>query len=228
METWKEFLEEQQEKKYFNKLILKINGLYNCGIRTYPKYDDIFKAFNTTPFNKINVIIIGQDPYHDGNADGLAFSCKNYISPSLKFIFNAIRSDYLLKEDQEMDKNLLRWSKQGVLLLNVILTVTEGKPLSHNNMGWETFTGETIKSLCKRENKPVFLLWGAKAKSYYNFIISESNFKCKVIVSEHPSAPCYRKDKIWHNSNCFIEANNILSQKGLSTVDWIGVEINTN
>ena len=157
---WDEILKEEYQKDYFKQLTEFVEKEYETKT-IYPKKEDIFAAFKYTDYDDVRVVLLGQDPYHGPNqAEGLAFSVSNSVikPPSLKNIFKELESDL---EIQFPKLNSLKpWTKQGVLLLNSVLTVEEHKPASHKNRGWETFTDEVIKKLNEREEPIVFILWG--------------------------------------------------------------------
>ena len=162
--SWKEFLSDEFEKPYFESLINFVKQEYT-NHTCYPKGNQIFSAFDHCPFDKIEVVIIGQDPYHGpGQANGLCFSVNDYIPmpPSLINIFREIESD--LGKPFPKTGNLERWANQGVLLLNAVLTVRKGEAGSHQGKGWETFTDEVIQKISDEKKDVVFMLWGGFAK----------------------------------------------------------------
>ena len=159
-DCWKQLLNSEFNKNYFKELISFVKSEYSSSI-CYPKGSEIFSAFDNCPFNKLKVVIIGQDPYHGPNqANGLCFSVNNGIvhPPSLINIFKEIESDLGIKfSDRNGDLSL--WSKQGVMLLNATLTVKKGLAGSHQNQGWELFTDRVIEIISEETNNTVFLLW---------------------------------------------------------------------
>ncbi len=171
--SWHSFFEEELEKDYFKKLIVKINEELKAEKIIYPSFENIFKCFEYD-IEKVSVIILGQDPYHGENqANGLAFSVNKNIKvpPSLKNIFKEIEAEFKIEMDYK-NGDLTYLKEQGVLLLNSILTVEKSKPGSHKNIGWEVFTDNIIKYFSENFDKKIFILWG-------NFSIS----KTKIIDS---------------------------------------------
>lgn len=156
--NWDNILKEEYNKEYFKNIIKQINKEYK-NKTCYPNKDDIFKALKLTDYNKVKVVILGQDPYHgEGEANGLAFSVNEGIKlpPSLKNIYKELNDDIGIPLKNK--GNLENWAKEGVLLLNTILTVEKDKPASHKNIGWEIFTDEIIKKLNEKEEPLVFIL----------------------------------------------------------------------
>ncbi|MDQ1237651.1 MAG: uracil DNA glycosylase [Wigglesworthia glossinidia] len=164
--TWQNLLKQEKNKKYFYDIFEYINIRRKLGINIYPEKKNIFKALQLTPINKIKVVILGQDPYHGFNqADGLCFSVKSgcKIPPSLKNIFIEIKNsvpNFIIPKNGCLEK----WAFQGVLLLNSILTVEEGRPNSHAKIGWELFTNQVIKYINQFCKQIIFILWGNYAK----------------------------------------------------------------
>ena len=164
--SWKRVLNDEFEQKYFKELTQKVKELYlNNTDKIFPKGADIFRAFDLCPFDQTKVIILGQDPYPTrGHAHGLSFSVNDHVKPfpkSLKNIFSEINND--IGKPFPENGNLSRWAEQGVLLLNAVLTVEEGRPDSHKGIGWEQFTDSVIKMLSTQKEHLIFMLWGAKA-----------------------------------------------------------------
>lgn len=180
----------------------------------YPNSDNVFNAFKSTPFSKVRVCILAQDPYiNPGEAHGLAFSTfTGKTTPTLEQLSMVIERDCYHGLNLEWSNNLERWATQGVFLLNTILTVDQGKSLSHQGKGWETFTAETIRKLSQRGNV-IFLLWGAYAKAYGHMIDVTKN---KVFLAAHPVSASYRNE-IWDNGNCFNKVNEIIEGK---KIEW--------
>jgi uracil-DNA glycosylase len=182
--SWKKVLNNEFKKEYFNSLVSFLKDEYKNKI-IYPPGRRIFSSFNFCPFDKVKVVIIGQDPYHGINqANGLCFSVNKdvKIPPSLFNIFKELKYDIGI--DIPKDGNLERWAIQGVLLLNSILTVRKNCPGSHSKKGWENFTDEVISILSKNKNNLVFLLWGNYAKSKLKIIDQNNHF---ILTSSHPS-----------------------------------------
>ena len=160
----------------------------NRGSVVYPKPEDIFKAFSCTPFDRVKVVIMGQDPYHgEGQAEGLCFSVKRGVAlpPSLKNIYKELDSDLGIAAPSH--GSLESWAKQGVLLLNATLTVRAGQPKSHFGKGWEDFTDETIRKICERKDPVVFILWGNSAKQKCEKILESTEHHHAILTSAHPS-----------------------------------------
>ena len=181
---WDELLSEEIQKEYYLKLRAFLAKEYKTGT-IYPDMYDIFNALKLTPYNDVKVVIIGQDPYHgQGQAHGLCFSVLPGVTPppSLVNIYKEIQSEY----GREPPKNgdLTRWAKQGVLLLNTVLTVRAGMANSHRGMGWEIFTDKIIQLLNKREKPIVFILWGGNAKRKQSLITNPNHL---VLTAAHPS-----------------------------------------
>lgn len=213
--SWKRELKKIFDSRFFYTITKAIKKEYKSN-EVYPKGSDIFNAFNLCPFDKLKVVIIGQDPYHGyGQANGLCFSVNSNIKipPSLKNIYKELKynySDFTFK-----DGDLSNWANQGVLLLNSILTVRKGQPGSHKQIGWEIFTDSVIKTISKRKKKIVFILWGAFAKSKSKLIDKNKHL---ILESSHPS-PFSAYSGFFHQ-NHFIKTNNYLSKNGYKKIDW--------
>jgi len=182
--SWNKVLFEEFQAPYFDKIRSFVRGEYQ-NKTIYPPAKHIFKAFNSTPFDKVKVVIIGQDPYHgEGQAHGLCFSVNKGIKipPSLRNIFKEIESDIGCCPSESGD--LQRWADQGVLLLNNVLTVEKGKANSHKGIGWEAFTAKAIKELSSKRHGLVFLLWGRLAQEKESLIDFDRHL---VLKSVHPS-----------------------------------------
>ena len=182
----------------------------------YPDMYNIFRCFKETPYNNVKAVILGQDPYHEeGQAQGLSFSVPNGVKfpPSLVNIFKELKSD--LGYDAPKSGDLLKWAKEGVLLLNTTLTVIKGLANSHKDCGWQWFTDEVIKKLNERETPIVFILWGANARSKKKFINTKKHF---IVESAHPSPlSCYKG--FW-NSKPFSKTNEFLKSVNISQINW--------
>ncbi|MBP7509434.1 MAG: uracil-DNA glycosylase [Prolixibacteraceae bacterium] len=212
---WKEMLKDEFEKPYFIKLTEFVRSEYKTE-QVFPPGKEIFNAFNLCPFDKVKVVIIGQDPYHShGQAHGLCFSVRDGVDfpPSLRNIFKEIESDLQISIPKSGD--LSRWATQGVLLLNATLTVRAHQAGSHQNKGWETFTDEAIKVVSEKKDNIVFLLWGAYAQKKGEIINKNKHL---VLESVHPS-PLSAMRGFFGNHH-FSEANKFLESKGLSPVNW--------
>ncbi|MBP1644515.1 MAG: uracil-DNA glycosylase [Bacteroidetes bacterium] len=214
-ETWKEVLKEEFEKDYFVNLTSFVRQEYK-GKTIYPKASNIFNAFNLCPFDKVKVVILGQDPYHEPNqAHGLCFSVLDPTPapPSLKNIFKEINLDLGIETLPQGD--LSRWASQGVLLLNATLTVEAHKAGSHQGKGWEEFTDSVIFNLANRKSGLVFLLWGSYAQKKGEFIDPTKHLLLK---SVHPSPLSAHRG--FFGNHHFSQANNYLTAQGQLPIDW--------
>lgn len=210
---WSEILKTEFQKDYFKSLEKFIIEEYQ-NKKVYPNFDNIFKALELTSYNDTKVVIIGQDPYHNPNeAHGLAFSTKLQRYPaSLKNIFKELESDLLIKKDTG---DLTSWAKQGVLLLNTVLTVIENQPNSHKKSGWIEFTNQIICELNKKNQPIVFVLWGDNAIGKKALITNPHHV---VITSPHPSPlSAYRG---FFGSKPFSKINTILLENNQKIIQW--------
>lgn len=215
-QSWKEVLANEFEKDYFTKLTQFVKEEYNSGTAIYPPARLIFNAFDHCPFEKVKVVILGQDPYHGaGQANGLCFSVNKGIPfpPSLLNIFKEIEND--LGTPIPQDGDLTRWSDQGVLLLNATLTVRAAQAGSHQRRGWEEFTDAAIRELASRRNGIVFILWGSYAQKKGAFIDRSRHL---VLSSPHPS-PLSAYQGFFGNHH-FSTANRYLKEQGKSEIIW--------
>jgi len=213
--SWKTVLEEEFDKDYFAKLTGFVRNEYHTKL-TFPPAPLIFNAFNQCPFDRVKVVIIGQDPYHgDGQAHGLCFSVNDGVAfpPSLRNIFKEIERD--LGKSIPASGDLTRWAQQGVLLLNATLTVQAHLAGSHQGKGWETFTDAVIRKLADEKEHIVFMLWGSYAQKKGAVIDSNRHL---VLKSVHPS-PLSAYRGFIGNSH-FSLANSYLKEKGLKEIDW--------
>ena len=212
--SWEEHLRGEIKKPYFTELVKELNSEYENEV-CYPSKERIFKAFNLCPFDKVRVVVLGQDPYRGNHAMGLSFSVPKEIKlpPSLRKIYKEIGED-LCKSMPESSGNLTRWAEQGVLLLNTTLTVRAGAANSHKDLGWQEFTDAVIKALSEHHEHIVFMLWGNNAKKKKNLI--DINRHC-IIESYHPAARQRYKFKK-HQFTC---CNAYLKQQGLEEIDWL-------
>lgn len=213
--SWKEALKDEFEKPYFASLCDFVRQEYKTST-IYPPASLIFNAFNLCPLDKIKVVIIGQDPYHEpGQAHGLCFSVNDGVKfpPSLQNIYKEIASEY--NQPMPQSGNLTRWAEQGVLLLNATLTVRAHLAASHQGKGWETFTDNVIKEVNDRCQNVVFLLWGSYAQKKDAYI--DKSKHC-VLKAAHPSPlSAYRG---FFGCNHFILANNYLRKCGKEEIVW--------
>ena len=213
--SWKEQLKDTFVTPYFTKLTQFVKQEYEQHT-IYPSSELIFNAFNSCPFNKVKVVIIGQDPYHGPNqAHGLCFSVNDGVKfpPSLKNIFKELKAD--LGIELPLTGNLEHWAKQGVLLLNATLTVRAHQAGSHQKQGWEQFTDEVIKKVSTNKENVVFILWGAYAQKKGAIIDEQKHY---VIKSAHPS-PLSAYNGFW-DSKPFSKTNEFLESKGLEEIRW--------
>ena len=214
--SWLKILNDEFEKPYMKNLSIFLNSEKKKNKIIYPPGSKIFNALNLTPFTSVKVIILGQDPYHGQNqANGLSFSVEigNKIPPSLQNIFKELYSDLNIYPSQHGD--LSNWAKQGVLLLNTILTVEASKPSSHSNKGWEIFTDKILHSLSSLKDNLVFILWGKKAQEKIS-LIDES--KHKILKSTHPSP--YSANNGFFGSQPFSKTNFFLESKNIDKINW--------
>lgn len=215
---WQKVLEPEMNKAYFVELKGKVNQLYNENEEhIFPEKSKVFNAFNLCSFEEVKVVILGQDPYPTkGHANGLCFSVESKVRPfpkSLNNIFKEIESD--LAQPFPENGNLERWAKQGVLLLNSVLTVEEGKTNSQKGIGWEQFTDAVIQIISQNKENVVFMLWGSKALSKSILIDEKKHF---ILISVHPSPlSAYRG---FFGCKHFSKANEFLGSKGLKTIQW--------
>ncbi len=226
-EGWKRALLPETENKYFKELSSFIEGEYEKG-KIFPEKRNIFRAFRETEYEDLRVVVLGQDPYHnEGEADGLAFSVGRNVKrpPSLMNIIKEVTLEeadmYLLKnrnlyiESQNYDSVLLPWAEQGVLLLNAVLTVREGKAHSHKAKGWERFTDAVISHISKSNKNIVFILWGNYAREKRRLIDGSRH---KIIEGVHPSP--LSAPRGFFNKGYFLRCNNYLEGNGRGQIDW--------
>lgn len=217
--NWIYCLESEFNKPYYKKLMTKLEALRNQNIETCPLEWNLFKALDICPPYQVKVVILGQDPYtQPGFATGLAFSCSTGIDDkklpsSIKNIFRALKTDLGITNKYT---NLDYWASQGVLLLNTILTAEVGKPLSHKDWGWETFTDSVIKYLDSCDKPVVFCLWGEEAKKKKDLI---TNPKHLVLESSHPSGNSAHKGFLFCKH--FSQVNKFLEKTGQLKINWM-------
>ena len=213
--NWDIVLNDVYHEPYFINIVKFVNHIYKEKI-VFPPKTKILKALTTTDYNDVKVVILGQDPYHGvGEANGLAFSVSDGIKlpPSLRNIYKELHDDLGIPISNK--GNLECWAKEGVLLLNAVLTVEKDKPASHKNVGWETFTDTIIQKLNEKETPIVFILWGAFARSKKKYI---TNPKHLVIESPHPSP--FSASYGFFGSKPFSRTNNFLIQNHITPIDW--------
>ena len=211
--SWEEHLRSEIRKPYFAELVEKLNSEYENEV-CYPSKKLIFNAFNLCPFDKVKVVILGQDPYRGNHAMGLSFSVPEKIKLplSLRKIYKEIEED--LCYSMPKSGNLTRWAEQGVLLLNATLTVRAHEANSHKRLKWQNFTDAAIKALNKNRENIVFMLWGNNAKKKKNLI--DINRHC-IIESYHPAA----RQRYKFTKHQFTCCNAYLKQQGLEEIDWL-------
>ena len=213
-QNWYDLLKDEWQKPYFVNLCKFLDNEYATKT-IYPKAENVFNALNRVKYNDVKVVIIGQDPYHEPNqAHGLCFSVENEVKlpPSLQNIFKEIKNEYGFLNT---NGNLLNWARQGVLLLNSVLTVERGRANSHQNMGWEKLTSKVIELLNTRENPIVFLLWGASAQKMGNVITNPHHL---VLKCAHPS-PLSAFNGFFGCGH-FKKTNEFLLQNNQKPIDW--------
>jgi len=214
--SWSEVLADELEKPYLRALADFLRSEIANGELIYPPPPLIFNAFEQTPFEEVKVVIMGQDPYHGaGQAEGLSFSVGEgvRIPPSLRNIYKELEDDLGVAPSDH--GSLLRWAKQGVLMLNATLTVRAKQPKSHYGKGWEQFTDAVIARLVAREDPVIFVLWGRSAKEKVTHIAHNYPY---LITSPHPSP--YSADSGFFGSRPFSKVNALLEKMGKSAIDW--------
>ena len=212
---WDNVLKDEFEKDYFIKIRKFVDSEYETKT-IYPPYDEIFNAFKLTALNDVKVVILGQDPYHEaGQAHGLAFSTPEGrpIPRALKNIFKEINAEY----DYPIHESgcLESWAKQGVFLLNTVLTVEDGNANSHSKCGWQTFTDNVIKILNQQSQPIVFMLWGKQAEKKKELITNTNHL---VLITSHPSPFSARRG--FFGSDHFRLANEFLNKNNKEEIDW--------
>ena len=208
-------LESEFKKDYFIKIKEFIDSEYSSKT-IYPPYNEIFNAFKLTPLSNVKVVILGQDPYHEkGQAHGLAFSTPKDrpIPRSLNNIFKELKAEY--SYEIPTSGCLEKWAKEGVFLLNTVLTVEDGNANSHSKCGWQIFTDNVIKILNKQTNPIVFMLWGKQAEAKKVLITNPNH---KVLITSHPSPFSARRG--FFGCNHFKLANEFLKDNGISEINW--------
>ncbi len=214
-QEWKQVLKGEFEKEYFSKIVNFLHKEKGDGRTIYPPGSLIFNAFRLTPFSKVKVVILGQDPYHGpGQAHGLSFSVPDGVTPppSLKNIYKEIESD--LGITLKKNGNLEAWANQGVFLLNAVLTVRAAQAASHSNIGWNLFTDSVIKAISDQKEGVVFMLWGNFARSKRDLIDHNRHL---VLEAAHPS-PLARG--AFFGCRHFSKCNEYLISRSLQPIDW--------
>lgn len=212
---WDKFLDKERQNLYFQKINSFVKKEYQNKI-IYPPKEEIFNVFKHTPLSKIKVVILGQDPYHEKNqAHGLAFSTPdgNQIPRSLNNIFKEIREEY--GYDIPKSGSLIKWTNQGVFLLNTVLTVEEANANSHSKCGWQKFTDHVIMEINKQDQPIVFMLWGKQAEKKKKLLNNPNHL---ILVTSHPSPFSVRRG--FFGCNHFKKANEFLKENGIEEIDW--------
>ncbi|KAA9036658.1 uracil-DNA glycosylase [Ginsengibacter hankyongi] len=215
-ESWKEVLKEEFDKVYFQQIVTFLKAEKSAGKIIYPPGPLIFNAFNKTPFNKIKVVLLGQDPYHNlGQAHGLSFSVPDGIAkpPSLVNIFKELENDLGIAPAK--NGNLEKWALQGVLLLNASLTVRQNEPGSHSKIGWLQFTDSVISKISEQKKGIIFLLWGKFAQDKQSLIDETKHY---VLKAAHPSP--FSADKGFFGCKHFSKTNELLTLQHKEPIDW--------
>ena len=215
MTTWNEILAEEMQKDYYQELQAFVQKRRE-EVRVFPEEKNVFRALKLTPFESVKVVILGQDPYHGfGQAHGLSFSVQKGIPlpPSLRNIYKELQED--LGGELPTEGDLSHWAKQGILLLNTVLTVEEGNANSHKGMGWERLTNRLIESLNELKHPVIFILWGKPAQDKEKLITNPSHV---ILKAPHPSPlSAYRG---FFGSKPFSKVNEILIQQGQTPICW--------
>jgi uracil-DNA glycosylase len=214
--SWKMVLASEFDKEYFIKLTDFVRAEYTSEKKIYPAPSDIFNAFNLCPFDKVRVVIIGQDPYHEpGQAHGLCFSVQNGIArpPSLQNIYKEIQND--LGHSSSTQGDLTHWAEQGVLLLNSTLSVQAHMAASHAGKGWEQFTDAVIRALAEHRDGLVYMLWGNYAQRKVEFVNGSENL---ILKSVHPSPLSAHRG--FFGNHHFSRANEYLVAQGKKPINW--------
>lgn len=236
-ESWAGVIGDEFSKEYMAKVSAKVK--WERGrTQVCPEPEDVFRAYKLTPFDKVKVVIIGQDPYYNGAADGLAFSFKDGRKigglQSLDVIFMELERDVMFGLYLDMNYDLSWLAEQGVFLLNTILTVERNKPLSHQSFGWQRFTGMTIANIIKHKENVVFMLWGSEAKNFYTKVVNElflDDSKHLILTAVHPAydlrnyninMPDYKPNypNTFYGCSHFSKANKYLEENGIKRIKW--------
>lgn len=211
---WDEILGEELKKDYFRELVRFLNEENKTKI-IFPEEKNLFRALKLTDYDKVKVVILGQDPYHgEGEANGLCFSVNSdvKIPPSLQNIFKELKSDLNI---ERINTDLKDWAEQGILLLNTVLSVEKDKAFSHRGKGWEIFTDKIIEKLNEKEEGVVFVLWGNAARSKKTLLTNKLH---KIVESAHPSPLSYSRG--FKDSKPFSKVNNLLRSMGKDEIKW--------
>ncbi|SDC07983.1 uracil-DNA glycosylase [Niabella drilacis] len=215
-DSWKKELEEEFQKPYFESLVQHLKTEKQAGKIIYPAGKNIFNAFNTTPFDHVKVLLLGQDPYHGpGQAHGLCFSVQKGVPPppSLVNIYKELKADLGVPIPASGD--LTHWAQQGVFMLNASLTVRAGEPMSHSKIGWATFTDAVIRKVSEHKTHVVFILWGKFAQEKASLIDASKHL---ILRSAHPSPLSAHNGFL--GSRPFSKTNEYLAAHGIDPIDW--------
>jgi uracil-DNA glycosylase len=219
--VWDELAGKEFQQPYLQALMNGIRNAREKGKIIYPEKGKAFTAFNHCDYNEVKVVILGQDPYPSSNADGIAFNWGNPVQEKMpqayRQIMQTINTQVYPGQEKELQNDFVNWAMQGVFLLNTVLTVTKGEPLSHAGKGWETFTMKVFMAICQLKKPIVYLLWGSYARQYKQFVKSSSHL---VIECEHPTAPYHDGRTEWNNNDCFNKCNDFLIQRGERPIEW--------
>lgn len=216
--SWRQALDQEISKPYILHLKNFLEEEKQKGARIFPPESEVFNAFRQTPFDRVKVVLMGQDPYHGvGQAHGFCFSVQKGVAipPSLRNIYKEMEED--LGIPQANHGCLINWARQGVLMLNATLTVRKGEPKSHFGQGWETFTDGVIRLLCKRKDPLVFILWGRSAKDKCENILNKMEHPHAILTAAHPSP--YSAEKFF-GCRHFSKTNNLLKGWGKEPINW--------
>lgn len=215
-DSWKKELQEEFKQPYFESLVQHLKTEKQAGKIIYPAGKNIFNAFNTTPFDQVKVLLLGQDPYHGpGQAHGLCFSVQKGVPlpPSLVNIYKELQADLGVPPAKSGD--LTRWAQQGVFMLNASLTVRAGEPMSHSKIGWASFTDAVIRKVSQHKEHVVFILWGKFAQEKAALIDASKHL---ILRSAHPSPLSAHNG--FFGSRPFSKTNEYLAAHGIDPVDW--------
>ena len=219
-QSWDSELKNELNQPYMKELLTFLKNEREEGREIFPQEEDVFSAFSQTPFEKTSVVIMGQDPYHGpGQAHGMSFSVREGVRPppSLKNIFKELQSDLNIPLPEH--GYLIEWAKQGVLLLNAILTVQKGQPKSHHRKGWERFTDAVIAKLATKTEPIIFVLWGKSAQEKcLNVSELKQNGHHFIMTAAHPSP--YSANRGFFGCSHFSKINSLLTQMGKRPIDW--------
>lgn len=215
--SWQQFMERETARGYLLPIRDRLEQDYQTKT-IYPAPENIFRALEETPLDQVKVVILGQDPYHGPNqAQGFAFSvpASEKIPPSLRNIYKEIADEYGLPVPLQRSGDLTDWARQGVLLLNPILTVEQGKPMSHADYGWQQFTDAVLEELDRQDQPMVFLLWGAQARKAKRLLHNPNHL---ILESPHPSP--LSASRGFFGTGHFRKANEFLESHGAAPIDW--------